>query len=384
MTDLSRLRIVLAVGQLTRGGTERQVCLLGLGLKALGAEVSVVVLHDGGRMGDALIDADIAVHHVRMGSRSAGRATSVLSLVAGSWRMRRLLDEVKPDVVHCFLPRACTVVPPIARSRRTPLVVGGRRGLEDQRPGGRVHHAAELWASRWIDLWVANCPEVAADTRAAMRADVRPVLVVPNALDPCFLSSGDDPIPGGPPTVVCIANLLPVKRHDLLLAAMARPSLRRFDPELVLVGDGPLRADILEDARRRGIRVSCTGSVDDVRPWLRRATVVVLASDSEGVSNALMEAMATRRPIVATAVGGNSSLLAGRGTTVPAGDVSALAAAIESVLHDPAPAAGVADAAAAWIRTQAALPVVAQRQLDIYRAALSHVSAAAPSMRGAA
>ena len=76
--------------------------------------------------------------------------------------------------------------------------------------------------------------------------------------------------------------------------------------------------------------------------------MVVLPSLSEGMSNAVMEAMAAGRPIVATGVGGTPELLRDRGMLVPPGDPPALAAAIEQLLADPARAAALGQRARAW------------------------------------
>ena len=84
-------------------------------------------------------------------------------------------------------------------------------------------------------------------------------------------------------------------------------------------------------------RIRFTGTVADVRPLLAAMDVFVLPSWAEGMSNALMEAMAAGRPVVATAVGGNTELVSdGRtGVLVPPGDPGAIARAVGDLLRDP-------------------------------------------------
>jgi glycosyltransferase involved in cell wall biosynthesis len=97
--------------------------------------------------------------------------------------------------------------------------------------------------------------------------------------------------------------------------------------------------------------VRFTGSVTDVRPLLAAMDVFVLPSWAEGMSNALMEAMAAARPVVATAVGGNTEVVAhGRtGILVPPGDPGAIAAAVSGFLHEPERAARLGAAAREFV-----------------------------------
>jgi glycosyltransferase involved in cell wall biosynthesis len=83
--------------------------------------------------------------------------------------------------------------------------------------------------------------------------------------------------------------------------------------------------------------VCFTGYQKDVRPWLAALDIFVLSSDWEGMSNALLEAMAAGLPVVATAAGGTPDVVAeGRtGLLVPPRDPCALAEAIESLVRDP-------------------------------------------------
>src|SRR5262249_56909692 len=85
-------------------------------------------------------------------------------------------------------------------------------------------------------------------------------------------------------------------------------------PQIVIVGDGPLREKLQAQAHSLGVAhsVRFVGTVADVRPSLAAMDVFVLPSHAEGMSNALMEAMAAARPVVATAVGGsNEAVVAG-------------------------------------------------------------------------
>jgi colanic acid/amylovoran biosynthesis glycosyltransferase len=141
------------------------------------------------------------------------------------------------------------------------------------------------------------------------------------------------------PVLLCPARLIPVKSHGDLLEAAARLAARGIAYELWLAGDGPERAAIERRIDERGLRdrVRLLGTVPhaELLGMYRdgRADCVVLSSLYEGLSVALVEAMAYGVPVIATRVGGLPELLEdGAGVLVPPGDADALAAALERVL----------------------------------------------------
>ena len=108
---------------------------------------------------------------------------------------------------------------------------------------------------------------------------------------------------------------------------------------LVIVGDGPLEAELREVARAEGVadRIWFAGGRSDVPDVLAGLDAFVLPSLAEGISNTLLEAMATSLPVIATRVGGNAELIAHdeSGSLVPADDVGALADAMLRYFADP-------------------------------------------------
>jgi sugar transferase (PEP-CTERM/EpsH1 system associated) len=141
-----------------------------------------------------------------------------------------------------------------------------------------------------------------------------------------------------------VGRLQAVKDQALLVRAVARavaqqPSTRAR-LRLVIVGDGPLRAELQQaiDMARLSDIAWLAGEQADVPAWLRALDLFVLPSRSEGISNTILEAMASGLPVVATRVGGNAELVdaPATGTLVSAGDEGALADAILATLVDPA------------------------------------------------
>ena len=118
----------------------------------------------------------------------------------------------------------------------------------------------------------------------------------------------------------------------------------------MLAGDGEARAELEHQAARLKLDARFLGQTTDVGRLLARADVVVLPSLQEGMSNAVMEAMAAGRPVVATSVGGTPELLEGRGILVRPSDSDALANAIERMLADRSYALRLAARAKSWSR----------------------------------
>jgi glycosyltransferase involved in cell wall biosynthesis len=189
-------------------------------------------------------------------------------------------------------------------------------------------------SARITDRIIANSPAV-RDYYCVAHAggDRGQIQVVPNAVEawrfervtPAMLTSAV-------PCLVSVGGLKPAKGHSLLIEACALLAKRGIETQLVLLGIGPEADQLRVLATDLGVALHLTGQVNDPRPWLERATVYVHPSLSEGMSNAIAEAMAYGVPIVATDVGGTVDMLGGAGLAVPAGSAPSLSDAVESLL----------------------------------------------------
>lgn len=167
------------------------------------------------------------------------------------------------------------------------------------------------------------------------------VKVVHCGLEAAFHQVPPAPLPAAP-RLVCVGRLCGEKGHLLLVEALARLAAKRIPFEMVFAGDGELRDEIEELIARHGLerQIRITGWVDSVqvRKEILAARALVLPSFSEGLPVVIMEALALRRPVATTYVGGIPELVRPRenGWLFPAGSVDTLAAALESVLATPA------------------------------------------------
>ncbi len=141
------------------------------------------------------------------------------------------------------------------------------------------------------------------------------------------------------PVVGCVANLTPKKDHAGLLEAIGQVRAQVPDVVLLLIGTGPLEAELRANVQQQGLQdaVRFLGSRNDVPDLLPSLDGFVLGSRYEGLPISLLEAMAAEVPCVATAVGGIPEAVTDgvEGRLVPPGHPDTLAQALAGLLQDP-------------------------------------------------
>jgi glycosyltransferase involved in cell wall biosynthesis len=159
------------------------------------------------------------------------------------------------------------------------------------------------------------------------------------------------------------------KNHSGFLRIAAQIHRRMPDVEFLLVGDGPLRQELEREAASLGLGGSAIflGDRQDMPAILASLDVAVLTSDSESLSNVILEAMAAGLPVVAYGVGGNSELLSRqRGALIPAGDETSFADAVEKLLLDSALRQQLGRNALQFAQENFSLDRVRQRYVELY------------------
>lgn len=163
-------------------------------------------------------------------------------------------------------------------------------------------------------------------------------VILPNSLNPAFIRPRYEGT--REKRIVSVGRMDANKNHEMQIRAFAALKERYPDYELVIYGDGELRPDLEALAASLGVsgRVVLPGVVQDVARRIERASLFLLTSYSEGVSNALIEALALGLAVIATDVpsGGTEELMTDgvNGLVIPAGDRDALEEAMDRLLGD--------------------------------------------------
>jgi L-malate glycosyltransferase len=244
------------------------------------------------------------------------------------------------SLVHVFLTDASLAAPLFCR-------LGGARVVVSRRDMGFWYTPSALRVLRVSNLLVsciiANSEAVRLNVHRRERYPLRGTEVFYNGHDPARFDSA--PLAGfrerlgigaSDPIIGMVANLSPWKRQGDLLHAFALVHRQHPSAHLVLVGTGSMEATLKETARAIGLerKVHLIGGVADAVPIVKHFTVGVLCSESEGLSNAVIEYMGAGKPTVCTNVGGNSEIISDgeSGFLVDPGDLVTLAARLNYLL----------------------------------------------------
>lgn len=255
--------------------------------------------------------------------------------------LARLLHRERPAIFHAHLswPLAAKWGLAAAVLARVPAVA--TMHLIPEMTLERSSRFQLRLLARGVDRYIAVSRAIAAELATRFGWPSEKIEVVYNSVDlarfevtapktlRADLSGGGDM-----PLVLTPARLDEQKGHAVLLRAAVEVPGARF----VLAGEGPLRADLEAQARELGVadRVRFLGRREDVPELLAACDVFALPSLYEGSSLAVLEAMAARRPVLSSAIGGTDELIADGedGLLVPPDDVTALAAALRRLLGD--------------------------------------------------
>lgn len=275
----------------------------------------------------------------RIGPVVCFEAASAVAMLRSTWRVARQIREFGADLVHCHMPLASVVGRIAGALAGVPVISTEHNVLERYHPATRVATLA-TWGMQKHVLAVSE--EVARSIARHANSSVF-VTVVRNGVSLERFAPAADPVrsrrdlglPERSPVVGTIAIFRSQKRLDIWLRAAARIAEAVPDARFVLVGDGPLRADVEREIDAQGLRqkVLLPGLQEDVRPFLRAMDVYMIASDFEGLPVALLEAMATGVIPVSTAVGGIGEVISEEcGVLVPRGDPEGLARAVNGLV----------------------------------------------------
>ncbi len=339
-----RLKIVHLVYSFGVGGLENVIVQLINRLPADRFEHTVVALTTVSEFQQRVCRPDVRFIEL---NKPPGHAVSLYP------RIYRLLRELRPDVLHTCNLAALEVVP-LAWLARVPLRVHAEHGWDAHDPNGRnlrYQRLRRLYkpfvsqyvaVSRDLDNYLARAIGVPVTRRRLIANGVDTETFAP-ARGERHPVSGCPFQPGRHWLVGTVGRLQTVKNQPLLARAFVRalrekPAMRGT-ARLVIVGEGPLRAEVEQVRAEAGMAALAwlPGARHDVADVLRALDLFVLPSQAEGTSCTLQEAMACGLPVVATAVGGTPDLVNDgvTGQLVPPDDEASLARALAQAFDQP-------------------------------------------------
>ena len=344
---MGKPKILYLVTELDVGGAEKNLFRLATGLAARGWPVEVAALSGEGEVGAWLAAEGLPVHHVRMEVKGDPRAFL---------RLVKLLRRVRPGILHTFLFHANIAGRLAAPFARVGAVVSSVRVAERRR---RSHLWMDCLTQMFVDREVCVSQGVKSFTERHAHIRASRLAVIPNPVE--------EAPPARPRTEVRreigVASqdilVLSVGRLDrqkgyLHLVKAARELLRRDRRFFFAVaGEGGQRVELHAAIESAGIsgNFRLLGWRGDTADLYHAADIFVLPSLWEGMPNALLEAVASGLPVVATEVEGCGEIVSGgeTGLLVPPADARALAGALERLASDEDLAHSLAEAGRARV-----------------------------------
>jgi glycosyltransferase involved in cell wall biosynthesis len=323
------MTVVHLIGQLGRGGTEKQLFSTAAGLQRRGWHQTVIAFDTGGMWVPLLKDAGIPVFVVPRDGLKLRRL----------WRLWRLVRREKPEILLSWssyvaaYARLLRGVGPLRRVYNLREDVSRDCDRPERKRSLRLAAAGMEAADHVVSNSQRNL-----DLARQHGIRLPPSSVIFNLV---VARGGAQPAASiSCPRIGAVGSLIPSKNYDVLLLALGTLAAAGLQFELSLAGDGPERPALENLARRLGVadRVKFLGDVEDVPRLLSTAHFFAHPSRSEGLSNAVLEAMAAGLPVVACPVGATGEIIEDgkNGILVPAGAPQDLAAAMRRLLSDAA------------------------------------------------
>jgi len=234
--------------------------------------------------------------------------------------VRRAIRSENPDILHTFLFVSNVIGPYAARGMKNCRTIAsrGRMGIEWQ--AGAMHRFLQRAADKRTDAIICKTNALREETARVENVPLEKLHVIPNGVDldhftiePGAIRQRRDEIQrqhgvlSEGPLVLAIGNLKPIKGHATLIQACRSLAEQFPHVQVAIVGEGESEADLRALISFHGLakHVHLPGRFDDVRPWMQAADLFVAPSQSEGMPNAVLEAMAMGLPLVLSEIPGH-------------------------------------------------------------------------------
>jgi sugar transferase (PEP-CTERM/EpsH1 system associated) len=384
--------VVHVVHRFDVGGLENGVANLINRLPAADFRHAVVALTEVTAFRRRVVHDDVSFHALGKGEGHGAKLYP---------RLYSLFRALGPAIVHTRNLAALEAAVPAAAAR-VPVRIHGEHGWDvgDLAGASRKFRLVRRLYRPFVHRYVAVSQAIESYLVEAVGVPRRRVARICNGVDLARFAPAQGgargPLPGSPfgdPglwVVGTVGRLQPVKDQVTLARAFVRAlelePCARARMRLAIFGDGPLRAEVAAvlDASGASAFAWLAGERTDVPACLRALDCFVLPSRAEGISNTILEAMATGLPVIATDVGGNAELVehGATGALVPPADPEALARALVAAFRAPAVAVAQGLAGRARAERLFGLDGMVRRYAELYRERLAAAGARAAGGSG--
>ena len=298
----------------------------------------VVTLYDGDTPpADSIRRAGVPV--VDLAMKRNGR-------LRGLWQFFRLLRQERPEIIHNWLIHAALLGRVMGRLLGVPVIVSARHSVNF---GNSLRRWLNCWTIRLDDRTIAICDHMHQVEMAQTGAATDKIVTIYNGIPKISFPSRESArasllgalqLPPEARLVGTVGRLHAAKGHADMVMAIPQIVAQQPLAHFIWIGDGPERVALEAQVEQLEVagHVHFLGDRNDVPELLAALALFVMPSRWEGLSIAIMEAMATGLPVVATAVGGTPELVVDgeTGLLVPPQDADSLAQAIRQLLENPA------------------------------------------------
>jgi glycosyltransferase involved in cell wall biosynthesis len=362
-------KVLQIIDGLNVGGAEMLLIDLVRGLR--NADYDVVVAYSTpGPLESRLRELDIPLFHLPR----KFRVDPMLFL--GIWK---LIKKEKPDIVHTHLFKSDLHGRIAAWLSKVPLIISTVHNNDAwirKFPLGQIYG----WTARLAHLIIAVSEEVREYHIQYANTPADKIQVISNGVDISRFANPDlDPkkfraelgIESSAPVLGIIGRLQPQKDHENFLNAAVLIANEFPSARFVIIGDGPLRDALIEKTKELNLsgNVIFTGIRHDIPLALAALDVMVISSRWEGLPVTLLEALAARRVVVATNVGGIADVVTSGESAmlVPAEDHMALAESCMRVLRDPQLAFALANAGFERVNSTFSMDAMMRKTVTLYQ-----------------
>jgi glycosyltransferase involved in cell wall biosynthesis len=320
------MKILYIITGLRLGGAEMQLLLIAKNMKQRGHKVMVISMESGGVMQEEFRIAGISVSGLDISGAS--------TLFGGYRRFKKAVIDFFPDVIHSHMIHANY----FARifklfNPRYKLICTAHNIIE-----GNDALMKGYYLTKTIPDWSTNVSKQAYDYFISERLFSSKSSYIPNAIDTELFAprnvdsrlNNELAIPAGAYVYFSAGRLQDQKNYEMLLNAFKLVKKDTGNSILVIAGEGPLQQKLVEQAKSLEIfdQTRWLGRRKDVPALMNLCDCFVLSSKYEGFGLVIAEAMATRKPVVATDCGGVGEVMGRFGQLVPVNDTVGLAKAM--------------------------------------------------------